>query len=320
MPAEGDLPFRIGLVHTMNGQLAKAEQALRRAIELAPDRATFRVALGGCLVQQGRNQEAIDILRPILQQAPTADDMVKARAITDRMFDPLRGLDPETSQDLQRAMDALDQDAIQEALVLVEKLVLQRPELAFAHLLKGLAHSRMENNGEAIIALERSVELNPHSPTAWAAIGDVYLRTEKWAKARECYERALDLNPLDTQAIERLGEWAITRQDAERAVRAFSSLALLEPSRMEYRLRWAMALVQADRIPEALTVYQGILRLEKHNLVALMRAGSLVVVMAQRDTAAHQAHMDAARRYLEEAHRAAPENKAVQDMLDKLKE
>lgn len=318
LPDEADVPYRIGLVYLMNGESEKARESFDRALQLDPDRADVRVALAGALVRLGREQDAIETMRKILVLSPAPDVAKKARTLTAQVYDPLKGASPEVAQDLKKAVDLLQEDAVQQALLSVEKIIRKNPQLAFAHSIKGLAHSRLENHGEAIVSFERALELRPQSPVALVGLGDVYARLEKWRQAREYYEKAVGLDPFDLEAHKRMGEMALTRGDHDWAARCYGTLVLLDPRSLVHRHQLGLVLVKAGRLQEAVAAYEGILQQNADDLEALVRLSSLHLAQGEREPATRTEHRRRARGYLEKARELNPDNHAVLEMLEKL--
>jgi tetratricopeptide (TPR) repeat protein len=60
----------LGMARRKAGDLAGAEQALRKAVELLPDSARARYHLARCLVDQGRRDEALPLLRHAAEKWP----------------------------------------------------------------------------------------------------------------------------------------------------------------------------------------------------------------------------------------------------------
>jgi protein O-GlcNAc transferase len=320
MPKEADVPYRIGLILLLNGENQKAAAAIQRAIKLDPNRAAFYIAYGGALVRLGRAREALQEMRRILVLSPTPQEAEKARAISAKVFDPMRGAPPEVAQDLSRVVEYLNQDTTQLALAEAEKILARNPEVPFAYVLKGLAHSRMENNGEAVVAFERALALRPDSPVALMALGDVYARSEKWTRAREFYEKAVTLDPFDAEAHRRMGDLAKARSDFDRAVAAYGILALLTPGDISNQHLLALTLFSAERYREAIVVYEKILEKRPDDLESLVRLGSLHSMLMKRDPSGREENRRRARAYLNKAHELNPENEMVGEMLGRLEE
>ncbi len=320
LPRSADVPYRIGLVHLLDGQPARARPALERAVELAPERPGPRIALGRCLAELGRGQPAMEVMRAVVGQELTAREAQKAQAVVALVFDPKRDLPTELATEIHRATDLLERDAVQPALTQIDDLAVRFPEQSFVHTLRGLANSRMGNNGEAVVSFERAIELKPCNPIAMIGLGDVYLRLEKWDRARAQFERALGCNPFDLMAYRRLGDMALELGDVERALRSFEALVLLQPDDPGTLHRYADVLVQADRLEQALGVYQTILEREEDDMAALMRKARVHIALVKRQPASAERHRSQARDLLEQAEDLDPENKAVQQLLASLED
>jgi tetratricopeptide (TPR) repeat protein len=320
MASEADVPYRVGLIYLMNGDYPKAALAIKKALTLDPDRAGIRVAYAGALVQMGREKEGMETMRRILVLAPTPEEAKKARVISGKVFDPLRDIPRDVAQDLRKVTEHLSQDAVQQALALVEKVSVAHPKVSFAHTLQGLANSRLENNGEAIVCFERALELRPESPAALVGLGDVYARLTKWPEARQNYEKAIQLDPFDLEAHQRMGDLAKLRGEFDRAAESYGILVLLDPDNPVHRHRRAVVLVSAGQTWQAVNDYEEILGKNENNMEALVRLGSLYMALGIKDPARRAEFHGKARTCLQRAHELNPENEAVEEMLARLEE
>jgi tetratricopeptide (TPR) repeat protein len=94
-PANTYANYLLAAQHAQLGMADHAEQGFRKVILGAPDLSIARFQYGQLLMGQGRNEEAADMLAPILEQV---DDLgAYARALSaagqDRIHDSLRELD-----------------------------------------------------------------------------------------------------------------------------------------------------------------------------------------------------------------------------------
>lgn len=318
MPAEADVPYRIGLVYIMNRDYEKAEHYLAQAIGKDPNRADIYVARADALLGQGQGVEAVKSMAKILSLSPSAAVAAKARAVAAKVFNPLKGADPDLAKDLEKVVDLLDHDYVQQGLTEAEKILDRQPDNPFANVLKGLAHSRLENDGEAVIALERALKLRPENPLALIGLGDVYARLQKWGRARGYYEKAASMNPFDLDARKRMAELASRRRDFARAAEVYSSLVMLDPNEVGYRYKYALALFSDGKIREAIGVYEGILEIKKDDLESLVRLGSLYAALSKAEPQKREADIEKARGFLKRAHELSPDNEAIQEMLAKV--
>ncbi len=315
MPAESDVPYRIGLVYQMDGKNALALASFERALQMDPDRAAIRIAMGRSLAASGRGKQAIEVMRPVAGKPLTVEEAANASAVSARVFYPQRDLPIEVSAQINKATDLLEKDAAHPALTIVNDLAARFPDVAFIHTLKGLANSRMGNNGEAVVAFERSLDLRPDSPLALVGLGDVFFRIDKYAKARRYYEQVIGLDPFYLEPYQRMGEMALKLGDYDRAVQAYEMLVLMQPGEPMARHMYARVLFQSGRLSEAVGVYETILKHDEEDLQALLRLARLYLVLAERDPPSRERHREKARDCLERAEDLAPENEVVAEML-----
>ncbi len=320
LPESADVPFRIGLVYLLNGEYEQAEKYLEQAIVKDPNRADIYVARGDALLGQGKRIQAVKSMAKILSLSPSASVASKACTVAAKVFDPLRGTDPDLARDLEKVVELLDHDYVQQGLSEVEKILDRQPDNPFANVLKGLAHSRLQNDGEAVVAFEHALDLRPESPLALIGLGDVYARLQKWGKARSYYEKASSMNPFDLDARKRMGILASKRRDYARAASVYASLVLLAPDDIDYRYKYALALFSEGKIREAIGVYEGILEMKPDDLESLVRLGSLYAALSKGEPERRDADRDKARAFLARAHELSPENEAIQEMLAKVED
>jgi len=318
MSGEADVPYRIGLIYLMNGEHQKAISSIERAIALDQNRPAFFVALGGALAKIGKNKQALEVMSRILTLSPTAAEAIKARSIAARVYDPLRGTDPELALDLKKIVDYLEQEVVQQALIGIDKILRNNPEISFAHTLKGMAHSRLENDGEAVVAFEHALSLTPENPLALIGLGDVYARLENWSKARGYYEKALTLDPFDLEAYRRMADLARARGDHERIASSFATLVLLDPANVEFRRQYALSLFAVGQYEASASAYEAVLGIKPDDLETLVRLGSLYIALSERIANRREEFLDKARACLSAAHELSPENEAVLEMMSKI--
>lgn len=66
--------YNLGMAHSDQGNLDRAEQLLRQAVELDPDHSNARVALGAALARQERNEDARQVFEETLREEPENSD------------------------------------------------------------------------------------------------------------------------------------------------------------------------------------------------------------------------------------------------------
>ena len=320
MPKEPDVPYRIGLVLMMNGEKKRALEYLQKALSMDPDFISVRIALGKCMSELGKPKRAIEIMRPIVGHELTPEQAKKAIAVADMIFNPQRDLPVELSAEINKVLDLMSNDAIQPAMTQIDDLVKRFPDVAIVFSLRGLIHSRMENNAEAIVAFEHALKLKPNDPFSLVGLGDVYMGLQKWDEARRYFEQVLGVNPFNLDAYDRLGTMALKLGDMERAAHSYEMLMLLQPDSLDAKHHYAEILLRAGRLEEAVGLYKSILAMDKDNLIALIRLAKTYLTIGKLKPETMAVHKKQARKLLKKAHDLAPENEAVKDMLSSLED
>jgi Flp pilus assembly protein TadD len=97
--------------------------------------------------------------------------------------------------DFDKATRAIEEEDYDQAIELLESVVLSSPQLAAAHINLGIAYQRAEDFEKAEAALLLALEANPRHPVAHNELGIVYRRMGQFENARASYEVALKLHP-----------------------------------------------------------------------------------------------------------------------------
>ena len=138
--------YRLGHCHLALGDIPRAEEALRREIQLYPESANAHNTLGVVLVNQGRTLEGLSAFRAALRADP-------AHA--------------EASNNAGNALHALVRD--EEALPYLQRAVSAQPQLADAQMNLGLVLHALHRYDEAVAAFSRVLALEPRAPYALGA-------------------------------------------------------------------------------------------------------------------------------------------------------
>lgn len=99
----------------------------------------------------------------------------------------------------QKANKRLKRGKYDKALVLLDEIILQQPELAEAHINRGIALAGLQRNAEALEALEAGLNLYPENPRTVASIynqaGIIYRNNQQLDAARKAYNKAVNADP-----------------------------------------------------------------------------------------------------------------------------
>jgi tetratricopeptide (TPR) repeat protein len=149
------------------GDIAEADKAFRRALELAPNSPLVLINYAGMLRKSGRADEAIETYRRAANVAP---DFAKAW--------------------IELGMTALEAGKVAQALESLERAVKLQPDSAFAWHALGNARRAGDQIEAAETAFRKSVELAPGSGTAWVNLGVALRLLGRTEEALACFDRA----------------------------------------------------------------------------------------------------------------------------------
>lgn len=207
-----DQPDSVGVLRTLarahmaNNEAALAEEALQRAVALAPTDAEVRLELAQFLVQNGKGEQAVPLAEQTVRDNPTN---VLAREILVRLY--------------------LERRDFAAARVAAEDLKTLAPDKAVGYYLAGMVAQAQQRNPDALASFERALELQPDAADALAAVMRVYLSANQPAKARERVQQTLERSPDNVAARNLLGEILLASQEYPAARAEFNKVIGLAP-------------------------------------------------------------------------------------------
>ncbi|MCR9142258.1 MAG: tetratricopeptide repeat protein [bacterium] len=256
----------MGQIYFRQGNLEMAADALRSAVQLAPDNGKYRYNLGVIYLRMNRGGQALDEFRRALDAGTNEADVYRALArafVSDDLRQPalaIRALEkglylrPDDIDTLFQLGDLYhaENDLVNAARAYA-KIVNITPgdvNTEDAYLKLAVVYSEMERHNDAIDVLERAAGINPRNARTYFILGQVYdragrrdLAIENWKKAlrdarNNASEGALADDAADASAGIRLG------RDEEREIRLAIAAA--------YRKEGAhdLALLQYNRVRE----------------------------------------------------------------------
>lgn len=137
-PELPDVHYNLGLLLIRKDDLAGAEAALGKALELRPDHAPSSMALAGIYADTGRGEEAAALAQKVVAANPDDADI-----------------------QVEAAYLHLNADRPEEAKPFLERALELAPENAEVHYLLGTVLAREGEFGRAVELLERYLELAP---------------------------------------------------------------------------------------------------------------------------------------------------------------
>lgn len=123
---------------------------------------------------------------------------------------------------------ALQQRKFREAAELATQAIEQKPDLAEAYVLRGLAYGNMGRPKDSVADFTKAVELKPEA-TTYLHRGNAHSELDEHAKALEDFDRALKLNPKTRGAYRQRGRANFKAGKVEQSIADFDRYVELEP-------------------------------------------------------------------------------------------
>jgi len=160
-----------------------------------------------------------------------------------------------------QAQQALDRKDYESAILLLQRIIAQKPDEALLHFELGYAYSELKRNDDAASAYRRALELDPKLVAAHMNLGLVLLDSDP-AAALASFRHAADLTPTDGlphyfegRALERSGK-------LPEAIEEYRSAAAMTPKDADMQMALASALLNAGKFSEAEKQFHTTLALE----------------------------------------------------------
>jgi Flp pilus assembly protein TadD len=227
------------------GELARAAQLYRRAVEADPHDAEARAALGLALAEQGRLEEAVASLREALQLRPN-----HARA----------------HHNLGVAL--AEQGRLEEAVASLREALRLRPDYAEACYNLGNTLGKLVRPDEAEAAYRRALEARPTYADACNNLGLLLTESGRHGEAAVLLRQALRLRPNQAEAHNNLGLALAGLARFAEAEAAYHEALRLKPTYVEAHTNLGSAYKEQGRLAEALACYQFALWLDPASATA----------------------------------------------------
>ncbi|MDY7230649.1 tetratricopeptide repeat protein [Hyalangium rubrum] len=321
-PQEPEFHYRLGIAHLESEQYTAALAPLRRAAELAPERAGIRLPLAKALHRTGDSAGAVEALNAVVRASPTPGEVATARALMNQIADPFAAFPKAAEGKLEEGIRLLQElDIPQQAIVAFEEILQDYPDLAVVHALLGLAYQRLDDAGRAVDEFKQAIELAPRDGKNHFYLGELYLSRQRADAAREAFAKAVAFNPLLDGAWFRLGDLQLDRRDLPAAREAFRVLTGLQPDSVPARGKLALVYQLEGDYPAAERELRRVVEKDPENVEFTLRLGLLFTERAlqarrpeDRRTASEEAE-----KWLQKVLEAQPDNAMASRALQQLK-
>lgn len=321
-PNEPEFHYRLGVALLESEQYEDALRSLQKATELAPERTGWALPLAKAKAHTGDQAGAVAAIRTVVLGEPSAAEVKTAVALMDQLTDPFATFPTAAKPQLEQAMQWLQlADVPQQAIVQLEQILRDYPDLAVVHSLLGLAYDRLDDAGRAVDEFKRAIELAPEDGKNHFYLAELYQARQRPKNAEEHYLKAVEKNPVLADAWVRLGDLALDRNDLLGARKDFQVVARLRPDDPAARGKLALVFQLDGDWPAADRELKAVMDKEPDNLEFALRLGVLhterftkAKTSAEREGAAKEAT-----KWLEQVLEAQPENAIASRALERVK-
>jgi serine/threonine-protein kinase len=243
------------------GDLAGAEEMLRRAVAARPNDAVLLTALGNLLegIEPPRVEVAIGYYRAARGQR-THVGIVLSRALlragraTDAV-DVLQEMLPRQPDNpefhVYLGIAAFDLGKHGEAAAAFRKAIEQQPDSAETYFRLGMALDRQRADGEAEAALRKAVALKPEFAEAHNELGLLLRRLGRPGEAWAAFRKAIDLKPEFAEAHNNVGNMLRAQGRPREAEEAYRRAVATDPDDAVGHYNLGTALYDQQRLDEA---------------------------------------------------------------------
>ncbi|HET7826919.1 MAG TPA: tetratricopeptide repeat protein [Anaeromyxobacter sp.] len=301
--------WQIGEIADKLGQVDRAANAFKKALEIDADHEPSRRSLGRVLEATGDWEGAVEQrqrLLPLLEGKAKFDTYVAiGEACRDKLKDPYQAIDAflgasridPTSLPVTEALLGLYRETKQgqkAADVLAQ--IVRRPEVhadaaraAKLHLaLAGILRDEVKDESAAVAELEKALDLNPRLVQAFGQIEETLTREKRWKDLEQAYVRMIQRLPKGPEAAQaRLALWKTlgdlyrnVLKDDDGARTAYQVVAKADPEDAVSLETYAdLAAKKPGEDKEAIAAYRQLLRT---GAKAARAASALVTLHASR--------------------------------------
>lgn len=301
----GDEPaprLLLGAVCLDRGEVDEAESLFRAVLEMESDNARAHLGLGKIALERKNVDDALKHLRRAAVRAPQAKGVHVALAQAYHL-----GSDEEAAEEERRTLAGL-----------AENWTWPDPAMDFVHSTWTGLRARIATIGgfdkrgrqeEAVLLARQTVERYPDSATARLILGGMLNRSKNSPAAEPVLREAIRMDPKRTKAYFELGYAQQAQGKLADAAANYRQALALQPDLALAHYNLALCLVNLQQPAEAEKEYRAAIHYRPEYADALLGLALL---------RGRQGGYAAARQYLDEAARAAPDDPRPRELLKKM--
>ena len=235
--------------YAFNNDYEKASEVIEYALKLHPDEEELLVLKGHMLLEQGKTEEAEDMLNLL-----TDDSDYETRILKARIF-AVKGEIDKTEQEL---------------LQIEKEIEKEDPEI---YLDAAYVYSDEDYHKEALPWFEKALKLEPNNHNTIKDYMECCILAEKYDKVITLYNALLDQDPYSYKHWFDLGKIYYLAQDYNKALEAYDFVLTINPEHQGTILMKAHCFFKLENYEEAAKYYLQYAERDKESELALFFAG-----------------------------------------------
>ena len=143
--------------------------------------------------------------------------------------------------DLNKAQALLNEDRIDEAAQIIQKVLRKNDDNSSAHELMGDVHLRRGEFSSAELQWEKAVKLTSASTGIYSKLGKLYSRLGHFNEAAQTFQKGLEVNPGDSNLFYGLAAAQWENGERKAAIEALATSCRIHPDKRKEALlsRWS---------------------------------------------------------------------------------
>ncbi len=151
----------------------------------------------------------------------------------------------------EKAQELIDEDELDEAIKIYDKILKIDPLDYRAWLDRGYAFLQLEKFEEALDSYNKAIEIKPKDTNAWYNKGIALSELERFEEAVEVFTILLEITPTDIEALRELGRVFYEMERWDDAIHITEKELALDPEDSEGWAYWAYAKLMLGQLDEA---------------------------------------------------------------------
>jgi tetratricopeptide (TPR) repeat protein len=280
LPQQLDYMLRQAVALQQSGAQAEADELYREILELKPRHFDALQLLGALMLQTGRLQEGIDLLKKALavnaKQPAIYSNLSYALNALQRFDEGLASADralalqpqfPDALNNRGNAQAGLNRP--REALGSFDRCIALRPDFAPAWSNRACVLRDLGRPADALASCDHALALQPTYPDAWSNRGNALSDLNQPQEAEHSYRRALELAPAFADAWNNLGLTQIDLNQHAQALSSYEQALAANPESAETHWNEALCLLQMGQFETGWRKYEW--RWERRRIKAATR-------------------------------------------------